>query len=663
MGIYTGSSFTNNEGATETDSIKCLSNERSATMSTSERVVQDSLAHSVESARKHLLGLQHQKGYWWANLLSNVCMEAEYVMLLHILGRRMPDREDQLKKYILSQQNTNGSWSIFHGNSGDLNATIEAYQALKLLHQDPASEAMQSARKFVSDNGGIEKSRVFTRFWLAMLGQYDWEDLPILPPELIFLPNISPISIWDFASWARPTVVALSILMSYRPVFPVGEGETVDDLERGVKPKRDSSDPWNKLFYIADDLLHRYHHSDRKLGRSLAIEKAFKWLVDRQEEDGTWGGIQPPWFYALIVFQVMERTGHPSFKRGWDGLEAFGVSEPDGRWWFQACISPTWDTCLSVMALREAGLAPEDPALVTAGNWLLDQQILAKKGDWAVRRPKVKPGGWPFEFINDNYPDIDDTAIVLIALNQLNLPDDKRRKQALTKGFRWMVKMQCKNGGWAAFDAENTKTWVTKIPFSDFGWVNDPPTEDVTGHVLESLGGFGYDDAWDVISRAVDFLKKKQEPDGSFFGRWGANYIYGIGSVVPGLKAIHYDVGQRWVQRSLDWLEKHQNPDGGWGESCDSYVDPSQRGVGPSTASQTAWALMGLIAGDRAESESVTKGVNYLVVNQNSEGGWDEPEFTGTGFPGDFYINYTLYRDVFPLLALARYQKVVKENR
>ncbi len=636
--------------------------ERSATMSVSEAVVQDSMSRSIAAARRHLLSLQKQEGYWWGTLLSNVCMESEYVMLLHILDTRIPEREEHVMNYILSQQNPNGSWSIFYGDPGDLNATIEAYQALKLLHYDPSSKEMQSARRFIAEHGGIEESRVFTRFWLAMLGQYSWEELPILPPELMWLPQYSPISIWDFASWARPTVVALSILMSYRPVFPVAEGEGVSELFKGAAPTREGKDTLGKLFYLADDLLHRYHKLSHKPGRSHAIEKAFQWLVEHQEEDGSWGGIQPPWFYALIVFKTLGRTDHPCFKRGWEGLERFGVSEPGGRWWLQACVSPTWDTGLSVLALAEAGLAPEDPALVAAGNWLVNQQVLTTSGDWAVRRPKVKPGGWPFEFFNDNYPDIDDTAIVLMALNHLRQPDDQGRKKALTKGFRWMVKLQSKNGGWGAFDADNVKNWVTRIPFSDFGWVNDPPTEDVTGHVLEALGQFGYDDAWQVIERGIRFLRKKQELDGSFFGRWGVNYIYGIGAVIPGLEAIHYDMSKPWVQRALDWLVKHQNSDGGWGERCESYREPRLRGVGDSTASQTAWAVMALVAGGRTDSEAAKRGINYLISNQNSEGGWDEPEYTGTGFPGDFYINYTLYRDVFPLLALARYQKASKEK-
>ncbi len=632
-------------------------------MTVSETVVQDSLSRSIDAARKHLLGLQNEKGYWWGVLLSNVCMEAEYVMLLHILDKRMPERETKITNYILSQQNPNGSWSIYYGDHGDLNATIEAYQALKLLHYDPASKPMESARNFIADHGGIEASRVFTRFWLALLGQYGWESLPILPPELMWLPQSSPISIWDFASWARPTVVALSVLMSHRPVFPVAEDERVSDLYQGLPRKREKKDAWDYFFYLADDLLHRYHNASKHPGRSAAIEKAFRWLVQRQEQDGSWGGIQPPWFYALIVFKVLDRTDHPCFRRGFEGLENFGVSDSDERWWFQACVSPTWDTGLAVLALREAGLAPEDPSLVTAGKWLMDQQVLRASGDWAVRRGNVKPGGWPFEFYNDNYPDVDDTAIVLMALNQVRLPDEKGRKRALTKGFRWMVKLQSRNGGWGAFDAENVKTWVTRIPFSDFGWVNDPPTEDVTGHVLEALGQFGYDDAWQVVEKGVSFLREKQEPDGSFFGRWGVNYVYGIGAVIPGLQAIHYDMSQPWIQKALSWLEKHQNPDGGWGESCESYSDPTLRGVGTSTASQTAWAVMALVAGGRSESETAKKGVNYLISNQNSQGGWDEPEYTGTGFPGDFYINYTLYRDVFPLLALARYQKANREKR
>lgn len=628
-------------------------------VSVSEIAQQDSLSRTIETARNYLLSRQRDDGSWWGVLLSNVCMEAEYVMLLHILERRWPEREEAVKRYILSTQQSDGSWSIYHGAPGDLNATIEAYQALKILHVSPDNEALVRARQFIAEHGGIQKSRVFTRLWLAMMGQYDWDALPILPPEVMWLPAWFSKSIWDFSSWARPTVVALSILMAKRPVFPVTSGEGIEELEMGVPETPARHQDNAAFFYRMDAFLHRYHRWGFHPGRQSAIEKAFKWLVDRQEPDGSWGGIQPPWFYALIAFKVLNRTEHPAFKKGWEGLEGFGVQERDGRWWFQACISPTWDTALALLALKATGMSSTDPALVRAGQWLVAQQVLDVRGDWAVRRPKLKPGGWPFEFVNDHYPDVDDTALVLMALNQLQLPDEGRRKRAMTKGFRWMVGMQSQNGGWGAFDADNIKDWVSQIPFSDFGWVNDPPTEDVTGHVLEALGQFGYDDAWPVIAKAVAFLQKMQQADGSFFGRWGVNYLYGVGAVLPGLKAIHYDLRQPWVQRALDWVESVQLSDGGWGESCDTYRDPSLKGQGPSTPSQTAWALLALIAGDRVDSLATQRGIEYLVRHQNSDGGWDEDDYTGTGFPGDFYINYTLYRHVFPILALGRYAKAL----
>jgi squalene-hopene/tetraprenyl-beta-curcumene cyclase len=629
-------------------------------MSVLELVTEDALSRGIEAARERLLALQHEEGYWWGPLISNPCMEAEYIMLLHILDRILPERASAIARHLITTQNSDGSWSIYHAGPGDLNATVEVYQALKILQWDPQAPPMVKARHFIAQHGGIEASRVFTRLWLALLGQYPWEDLPVLPPELMWLPPWFSFSIWDFASWARPTVVALSIVMAYRPIFPVKPGQDIQELSRGQKSGRRITSGWDAFFYWVDGWLHRYHRIAWHLGRRRAVERAFQWLVDRQERDGSWGGIQPPWFYALIVFKVLDRLDHPAFQRGWEGLEGFGVHEPDDRWWFQACISPTWDTGLAVLALRAGGLDADHPALVSAGNWLLDQQVLETRGDWAVRRPKVKPGGWPFEFVNDHYPDVDDTAIVLMALNQIRLPDDARRKRSLTKGFRWMVGLQSKNGGWGAFDADNVRTWVSRIPFSDFGWVSDPPTEDVTGHVLESLGQFGYDDAWSVVRRGVDFLKRTQAADGSFFGRWGVNYIYGVGAVIPGLEAIHYDVREAWVQRALDWLEQHQNTDGGWGEGCDSYIDPSRRGVGPSTASQTAWAIMALVSGGRAAGQAARRGVDWLMTAQLPDGGWDEPWYTGTGFPGDFYINYTLYRVIFPLLALARYRKAVR---
>ncbi|MCL6549184.1 MAG: squalene--hopene cyclase, partial [Alicyclobacillus sp.] len=600
----------------------------------SETLVPD---ETIEAGVSHLLSLQHPEGYWWGLLASNVCMEAEYVLLCHCLGRRQPDRERQIQRYLFSQQREDGTWAIFPGGPGDLNATVEAYQALKLIGVPASDPRMQKAGEFIRSQGGVEATRVFTRLWLALVGQYPWNKLPVVPPEMMFLPKWCPLNIYDFASWARATVVPISIVMSRRPVFPLPEGAGIGELFASsafcAPPPKGGE---HGLFRALDRILQFYQQLSFHPGRAAAEQKALEWIIRRQEGDGSWGGIQPPWFYSLLALYVTGHANHPAFQKGWEGLEAYGVETADGGWWFQACVSPVWDTALSVLALRAAGLAPDHPALVRAGEWLCDRQVFAD-GDWKVRRPRLEPGGWAFEFDNVNYPDIDDTAVVVLALNGLRLPDEARRRRALTAGFRWLVGLQSQNGGWGAYDADNTRELVNRIPFCDFGEVIDPPSEDVTGHVLECFGSFGYDDAWPVVRRGVDYLKRMQKPDGSWFGRWGVNYIYGTGAVVPALAAVGIDMREPWVQRALDWLEAHQNEDGGWGEDCRSYEDERFAGRGASTPSQTGWALMALVAGGRAHGEAARRGVAYLRNTQRPDGGWDEPYYTGTGFPKDFY--------------------------
>jgi squalene-hopene/tetraprenyl-beta-curcumene cyclase len=447
-------------------------------------------------------------------------------------------------------------------------------------------------------------------------------------------------------------------VLAHAPVFPIPESAAVSELFHPTYVPEEPNKAADRFLRLMDRLFRAYQGSPLKPGRAGAEARAMEWIVRRQERDGSWGGIQPPWFYSLLALATLKMTGHEAFVRGIEGLETFGVETERGEWWFQACVSPTWDTALAVVALPAAGLPADHPALVKAAEWLIGQQVRAG-GDWQVRRPRLKPGGWPFEFYNDNYPDVDDTALVLMALNEVKIADEAKRRRALTDGFRWMVGMQCRNGGWAAFDADQMRTVASRIPFSDFGWVIDPPTEDVTGHVLESLGGFGYDVAWKVVDRAIAFLKAAQEPDGAFRGRWGVNYVYGVGAVLPGVVAVGVSPDEPWVARALDWLANVQNPDGGFGESPNSYTDPEAKGRGTSTPSQTAWGLMALVAGGRAATPEAARAARFLAERQNPDGSWDEPEYTGTGFPGDFYINYNLYRQVFPILALGRYRNAL----
>jgi squalene-hopene/tetraprenyl-beta-curcumene cyclase len=515
---------------------------------------------------------------------------------------------------------------------------------------------MRRAAAFVLAEGGLERSRVFTRIWLALFGLWSWDDLPDMPPELVFLPRWFPLNVYDWACWARQTVVPLTVVATLRPCRSLPFG--VDELRSGaahaapLAPAR----TWAGAFQRLDTVLHRYSRHPVRPLRRLALRRAAEWIVARQEADGSWGGIQPPWVYSLLALHLLGYpVDHPVLRAGLAGFERFLIREdgPDGTVRrLEACQSPVWDTCLAVIALRDAGAPPDDPALVAAADWMLGEEIRVR-GDWAVRRPRLAPGGWAFEFDNDGYPDVDDTAEVVLALQRVAHPDPARLRAAVDRAVAWVVGMRSRDGGWAAFDADNTRELVRKLPFCDFGAVIDPPSADVTAHVVEMLAAQGLADSPEC-RRGVAWLLAAQEADGSWFGRWGANHVYGTGAAVPALVAAGIDPASRPVRAAVRWLVRHQNPDGGWGEDIRSYADPGWIGRGTSTASQTAWALLALLAaGER--SAAVERGVGFLTGTQRPDGSWDEPQYTGTGFPGAFYLNYHLYRLVFPITALARY--------
>jgi squalene-hopene/tetraprenyl-beta-curcumene cyclase len=602
---------------------------------------------ALDAACGHLLDLQSPHGWWKGELQTNVTMDAEDLLLREFLGIRTPRETSEAARWIRSEQRDDGTWANFYEGPGDLSTTIEAYVALRLAGDPPEAPHMRTALAFVQREGGIEASRVFTRIWLAMFGQWSWDDLPVLPPELILLPSWVPLNVYDWACWARQTIVPLTIVSAHRPVRPLPFD--VAELRTGRTGRRPPAPGWEAAFTALDRRLHRYERRPVRSLRRVALRRAADWIVTRQEVDGSWGGIQPPWVYSLIALHL-EGYGleHPVMENGLRGLARFTIEDGKGRR-LEACQSPVWDTALAINALLDAGTPADHPAVVQAGGWLLDQEVRGP-GDWAVRRPSLAPGGWAFEFDNDGYPDTDDTAEVILALRRVAHPDVG---PAIERGARWMAGMVSRDGGFAAFDADNTRTLCTKLPFCDFGAVIDPPSADVTAHVVEALAAEeGSDPA--VIGRAVGWLLKAQEPDGSWFGRWGANHLYGTGAVLPALVAAGVAPETPCVRRAVTWLEHHQNADGGWGEDLRSYDEPGWIGRGPSTASQTAWALIALLAaGER--TPAVDRGVAWLVGEQNADGTWDEPYFTGTGFPGDFYINYHLYRLVFPIAALGRY--------
>jgi len=611
---------------------------------------------------------QLPEGYWWAELESNVTISAEYLMLFHFLGMVDKARETKLANYILSKQTQEGCWTIYYGGPGDLSTTIEAYFALKLAGYPVDHPAMEKARVFILKEGGIIKSRVFTKIFLALFGEFAWFGVPSMPIELSLLPKWAYLNMYEFSSWSRATIVPLSIVMAIRPVRKLPPWARVQELYvRPPRPmdytftKEEGILTWKNIFIGVDHLLKVYERSPIRPFMKKALSLSEKWVMDHQEPSGDWGGIQPAMLNSILALNCLGYSNdHPAVQKGLDALANFCIESEDNIV-LQSCISPIWDTALALKGLIDAEVPPDHPALVKATQWLLDREV-RKPGDWKVKSPDLEPGGWAFEFLNDWYPDVDDSGIVMMAIKEVKIKDSKIKDDAIERGIRWCLGMQSKNGGWGAFDKDNTKHILNKIPFADLEALIDPPTADLTGRMLELMGTFGYPKDFPAAERALEFVKKAQEPDGPWWGRWGVNYIYGSWSVLCGLQAIGEDPAQPYIQKAVTWLKSKQNPDGGWGESCESYHDPALAGVGESTPSQTAWALLALMSAGEQKSATIVRGIEYLVQTQQQDGTWNEDQFTGTGFPKYFMIKYHVYRNCFPLMALGKYRSILGEN-
>ncbi len=622
------------------------------------------LENAIWQAQQALLKKQLPAGYWAGELRADASVPAGYIPLMVFMrGEVAAERKRKIISSVKSQQNPDGSWSSHYGGPGDLNVSIQTYFGLKLAGVPAQEPFMERGCEFILSQGGIGPASVFTKIWLALFGQYDWRGTPSLPPEIIFLPNWFYINIYEFASWSRETLMALSVVLTLKPVCPIPLECGVDELYIEQKEARayqlgkiDKLLSWRSFFLLLDRLIKLWERLPAKPGRKRALERVVDWIVEHQETDGSWGGILLPWIYSLYALKSYGYgLEHPVIQRGLAGFEDF-IIEDETDFRFQPATSPVWDTAWTVIALTDSGLAADHPALTRAANWLIGKEI-SKKGDWRVKNPATQPGGWSFEFANDWYPDLDDSSVVPRALLGVQLDGDAERAktQAIGRALSWVLDMQSKDGGWGAFDRDNDKQVLTHVPFADFMSPLDPTCADVTAHVMELLAK--QDHQQGALGRAIEFLKATQEPDGAWYGRWGVNYIYGTGLALAGLAAAGEDAQQAYIQNAIGWLTSHQNPDGGWGETCQTYEDPSLRGKGLSTASQAAWALIGLIKTVGRSHSSVQAGISYLLRTQMADGTWQEAYYTGSGFPKVFYLRYDYYRLNFPLIALALYQK------
>ncbi len=626
------------------------------------------LKTAISRSQAYLLSQQNEKGYWIAELEANTTITSEYILFYRFLDKVNISKEKKAVELLKRTQQPDGGWNIYYSGPSNLSTSVEAYFALKIAGVSTSDPLMIKAKTFVVNNGGIENCRVFTKQFLALFGLYEWEKLPSMPVEMILLPNWFYINIYEFSSWSRSVIVPLLIIFAKKPTCHLESSFLIDELyasngHSDSKTDNLTSDYWKLFFEYFDKYFLKVldnHHIN--FIREKAIKKAEKWITDHQDKSGNWGGIIPAMMNSIIALRSLGYAEDDiRIKKGLSVIESFRI-ETSETISLQSCISPVWDTAITCNALRKSGLQDNHPRLVKAAHWLIDRQIL-KDGDWKIKNKEGQPGGWAFEFENDFYPDNDDTTEVLMALKNITtIPDENKNKRAFNRGLRWLLSMQSSNGGWAAFDVDNDKQILNKIPFADLESLIDPPSNDVTGRVLWLLGSLGYRTDYPPVRDALIFLKKNQESDGTWYGRWGVNYIYGTFLVLSGLKAIDDDMNQGYIQKAVNWLKIHQNEDGGWGESCKSYEDNNHKGVGVSTASQTAWALIGLLAADETTSSFVQKGIQYLLDHQNNDGTWDENEYTGTGFPRHFYIKYHMYRNYFPLLAIAEYYNQIKND-
>ncbi|MFO0876926.1 MAG: squalene--hopene cyclase [Gemmataceae bacterium] len=626
-----------------------------------------SVHQAVREARDKLLSLQRDDGHWCAELQGDTILESEYILLLAFLGEEGSEVARKAAAYILRQQQADGTWSNYPGGPIEVSVSVKAYFALKLTGHDPEAPYMQVARKRILEAGGAERCNSFTKFYLALLGQIPYHNCASVPPELVLLPRWAYINLYAMSSWTRTIVVPLSIFSACKPVRNLSSEQGIRELFVGDPARPIWPTPpkgwisWTNFFLGVDWL---YKRVEGFLGplRRRAIRQATAWMRERLVDCDGLGAIFPPMVYTIVALKCLGvASDDPELVEARRVLDEL-IIEEDDTVRLQPCFSPVWDTALTLNALAETGLRLGDQSIDRAVEWLLAREV-RKKGDWSVTNPRLKPGGWFFEYRNEIYPDTDDTAMVLLALARLDALRSPQVAGACDRALQWLIAMQNQDGGWAAFDRDINREILTRVPFADHNAMLDPSCPDITARVLEALGAHGRRCSEPAMQRAIRFIERNQDERGCWIGRWGVNYLYGTWQVLLGLQAVGYDMQGPVVRRAVAWLESVQQECGGWGETCASYDAPELAGQGTPTASQTAWALLALLAAGDPDRPSIRRGVQYLLQTQQSDGGWVEEPFTGTGFPRVFYLKYHYYCLYFPLLALARFQGSHEETR
>jgi squalene-hopene/tetraprenyl-beta-curcumene cyclase len=635
--------------------------------------VADALTVAASSATARaaeaLLSVQHEHGYWWGELTADTTLESDFILLqlwLHPPRNGVwnpPTRPlvDNAVRSILNRQLPDGGFNIYPQGPADVSATVKAYFALKLAGLPFDDPNLSAAREKILSMGGIQAANSYVKVNLSLFDLYPREYCPSIPPEVMLLPGKF---IYQMSSWSRAIVIPLSIVHALNPRRPVPEGFNLKELFLAEGPsfrwfKDREYLTWNNVFLSLDHLAKIWERFGSKSLRRRAILRAEQWMLERTKYSDGLGAIYPPMMYAIMALDLLGYApDHPDRVEAQRQFDALMVNQEKGLY-FQPCFSPVWDTAIAGFALGESGMAP-NAAMQRAADWLLSKEV-RRKGDWSVKRPNTEPSGWYFEFANEFYPDIDDTAMVLLALHHARGTNNTAQQACIQRAVRWLLDMQSKDGGWAAFDVDNNWEPLSYVPFADHNAMLDPTCPDITGRVLEGLCVSGVDRKHPAIRRAVEYLIKSQEQDGSWYGRWGVDYIYGTFLALRGLKAAGISDREAYVLRGGEWLRSIQNYDGGWGESCESYNNQAFVAA-ESTPSQTAWALLGLLAGGDDSSISVQKGIEYLIETQRGDGRWDEHLATGTGFPKVFYLSYHLYRDMFPLMALSSFLKTRNQS-